>query len=74
MSREHRNLQVHDAAAWLGLSKSKLDKMRVYGGGPPYLKLGRRVLYDTRDLDEWSAAHRRLSTSCQAESGTVLAR
>jgi hypothetical protein len=35
----------------------------VTGGGPPYLKLGRRVLYDPRDLEDWAAAARQTHTS-----------
>lgn len=33
------------------------------GGGPAYIKLGKRVVYDTADLDAWLARHRRQSTS-----------
>lgn len=56
-------LSVHEAAMRVGLSKSTLDKWRIYGGGPPFLKLGRRVVYDPADLREWLATHRRRSTS-----------
>jgi predicted DNA-binding transcriptional regulator AlpA len=58
-----RRLSVAEAAAYLGLSVSKLNKLRVYGGGPSFFKLGRRVAYDTGDLDHWLAGHRRRSTS-----------
>jgi predicted DNA-binding transcriptional regulator AlpA len=58
-----RKLPVREAAAFLGLSKSYLDKKRLDGGGPPYLKLGRRVLYDVADLEVWAANHKRLHTS-----------
>jgi predicted DNA-binding transcriptional regulator AlpA len=51
------------AAAYCGLGKSSLDKLRISGGGPVYLKIGRRVLYDLADLDQWLGAHRRASTS-----------
>ncbi len=30
---------------------------------PPFLKLGRAVRYDRRDLDEWLAARKRTTTS-----------
>ncbi len=33
---------------------------------PPFLKLGRAVRYDRRDLDAWLAARRRISTSSAA--------
>ncbi|MEO4042141.1 helix-turn-helix domain-containing protein [Hoeflea sp. CAU 1731] len=51
------------AADYLGLSVSTLAKMRVYGRGPPFVKLGRRVGYTDPDLDEWLAANRFQSTS-----------
>lgn len=53
-----------DAVATLtGLSVSTLNKLRLTGGGPPYLKLGRRVAYDLADLDAWLGSKRRRSTS-----------
>jgi excisionase family DNA binding protein len=59
-----RLLSVREAAARLGLSKSTLDKWRVRGGGgPAYIALGRRVLYDPAMLDSWVAERVRRSTS-----------
>jgi predicted DNA-binding transcriptional regulator AlpA len=59
-----RKLSVVEAARHLGLSKSLLDKLRLTGGGPIYLKLGpRRVVYDLADLEQWAAERRRRSTS-----------
>ncbi|HBZ70139.1 MAG TPA: DNA-binding protein [Deltaproteobacteria bacterium] len=51
------------AAKRLGLSVKTLDKLRTVGGGPKFLKLPRRILYDEDDLDEWAAEHRHSSTS-----------
>ena len=56
-------LDVKTAAKRLGLSKSTLDKLRVYGGGPRFSKLGRSVRYSATDLDTWVAENRRASTS-----------
>ena len=47
----YRKLSVREAASFLGVSKSFLDKLRHYGSGPHYLKLGRRVVYDIRDIE-----------------------
>jgi excisionase family DNA binding protein len=58
-----RKLPVSEAARFLGLSKSTLDKLRISGGGPTYLQLGRRVLYDVADLEAWLMPKRRSSTS-----------
>jgi len=57
------NLKVTEAAEHLRLSKSTLDKLRVYGGGPTYMKLGRTVVYARDDLDAWMSSRRRESTA-----------
>mgnify|MGYP001590584445 CR=1 FL=1 len=53
------NLRVKQAAAYVGVSKSYLDKARCYGGGPTYAKLGTTVIYRSEDLDAWVAESRR---------------
>lgn len=58
-----RMLSVIETAWYLSLSKSWLDKKRLSGGGPPYLKLGRRVVYDVADLDVWAASYKRQDIS-----------
>ena len=58
-----RRLDTAEAAQYLGLSASTLSKLRVFGGGPAYYKLNRRVTYDTRALDLWMASRTRTSTS-----------
>ena len=37
-------LNVKEAAAYIPMAKSSLDKMRVAGGGPRFIKLGKKVL------------------------------
>lgn len=61
--RHRKRLDTPQAADYLGLGKSTLDKLRVSGGGPTYIKIGKRVVYDPADLDAWFAQHRRSSTS-----------
>ena len=56
---EPRYLDTKQAADYLGLSVSTLEKLRVTGRGPRYAKAGRRVIYDRRDLDRWMAARKR---------------
>jgi len=58
-------MNVEEAAKFTGLSKSSLDKLRVYGGGPVFVKIGRRVIYREGDLAAWLAEHARRSTSDQ---------
>ena len=58
---------TQQAARRYGLSASWLSKLRVFGGGSPYLKIGRRVLYERSAFENWLALHRRSSTSDQGE-------
>jgi predicted DNA-binding transcriptional regulator AlpA len=62
-TEHHRKLNSPETAEYLGISVSTLSKRRVFGDGPKYLKLGRRVVYDTRDLEAWLDTRRRASTS-----------
>lgn len=52
--------QVSDA---YGVAKSTLAKMRLYGTGPVFVKLGRRVAYRLEDLEAWVNENRFKSTS-----------
>ena len=58
-------MTTNQAAAYLALGRSTLEKWRCAGNGPKFIKLGRRrVGYHKVDLDEWVAARpRRASTS-----------
>ena len=59
-----RILSTKQASEFLGLATSTLEKDRITGRlGIPFLKLGRRVAYDLRDLEAWIDRHRRTSTS-----------
>ena len=56
-------LDVRGAAAWLGLSKSTLDKMRCYGAGPRFIRAtGRAVRYDPADLAAFAEERRQFRT------------
>jgi|RhiMetdeSRZDD1v2_1073273.scaffolds.fasta_scaffold1349396_2 predicted DNA-binding transcriptional regulator AlpA len=59
----HR-LNVQEAARFLGLSVSTLNKMRMTGSGLPYIQLTRRrVAYRLCDLEAWVAQRKRNHTS-----------
>lgn len=60
---DRRFLDTVAAADYLGLSPRTLQKHRVYGGGPPFRKFGRRVLYALEDLESWADARTCDSTS-----------
>jgi len=57
-----KNIRVKEAADYLGLSKSTLDKFRHFGTGPRFFKLGRSVIYDVADLDAWRNQYAATST------------
>jgi hypothetical protein len=56
-------LRTQDCAAYCGLAVSTLEKLRLTGGGPVFIKRGRTVLYGRADLDTWLDGLRRRSTS-----------
>ena len=50
-------------ATALNISPRTLEKWAVTGEGPPFYKLGGRVLYDIEDIETWVSSRRRSSTS-----------
>ncbi len=62
-----RYLNSEEAGRILRLSARTLERMRVEGSGPKYLKAGRgtraRVLYRPADLDLWLESRTFSSTS-----------
>jgi hypothetical protein len=58
-----RWLRVASAATYLGIGVGTLNKLRSYGGGPRYAKLGHTVVYQVVDLDAWAEARKVRSTS-----------
>jgi hypothetical protein len=62
-----RYLTTAQTAEVLSLSARTLERMRVDGSGPPFLKAGggkrSRVLYALGDIEAWLSGHRFSSTS-----------
>jgi len=63
ISKQRRMFSTPEAASYCGSSAFTLVKLRLYGGGPVFLKLSRRVVYNPDDFDAWFASRRRTSTS-----------
>ena len=57
-----------EAAAYLMLQPSTLERYRIDGTGPKYSKLGDKVVYDVRRLDEWVRKHERVCTTDPPEA------
>jgi len=59
-----RAVSEGDAARYLGISQSSLRKGRMAGrrtaqmSSPPFVKMGRRVVYLIEDLDAWISTNR----------------
>lgn len=56
-------LTTKEAAFYVRLCESSLEKKRVQGDGPEFVKLGRAVRYEQSALDAWMHANKRNSTS-----------
>lgn len=57
-------LSTKEVSELTGLSKSTLNKRRLTGEKPRFIKLGpRRVGYDPADIEAWIDEQRRSSTS-----------
>ncbi len=52
-----------ELARILGKSPRTIEKERLEGTGIPFVKLGRTVRYDLRDVEEHIRRNRRTSTS-----------
>jgi excisionase family DNA binding protein len=61
-------LDQKEAARLLRLSERTLERLRLTGGGPVYVKAGRSVRYREGDLEAWITARVVSSTSQEARS------
>jgi excisionase family DNA binding protein len=59
-------LDQREAAKLLRLSERTLERLRLQGGGPLYVKAGRAVRYREADLKAWIDARVVNSTSEEA--------
>ncbi len=51
-------LTEKEAAPYVGLKPITLRTYRMRNQGPAYLRIGRAIRYDLRDLDKWLASKR----------------
>ena len=64
-------LNIPQAAYFLGVHRSFLDRRRVAGGGPRYIRLSARIIrYSKEDLLSWLDLSRRSNTSEIVENAT----
>lgn len=61
---QRRILRQREAAQYIGLAESTLEKFRCIGGGPRFVRLGARAIgYDVADLAQWLEERKRSNTS-----------
>lgn len=51
-----------EAASYLRANARTLERWRSAGGGPAFVKIGRKVAYSLADLDAWVTHQRREHT------------
>ena len=56
-------MTVKQTAAYLCVSKSFLDKARLTGEGPGFIRIGRKILYRKSVVDAWLQQRQFASTS-----------
>lgn len=54
-----------EVAELTGLGCKTLQRKRIEGGGPVFVRLGRRVMYRRADVQAWIAANTFASTSAE---------
>ncbi len=65
-----RILRTHQAAEYVGLSPSTLEKKRLTGDGPRFIRLGGRAVgYDRADLDTWLDGQRAACADQEGRAG-----
>jgi hypothetical protein len=67
-----RCLTQREASYVLRCSERTLERLRLNGLGPRYVKTTRRVLYREADLEAWLAARLTTSTSQHAINGEKI--
>lgn len=65
-----RLLRTRGAALYCGFAKSTLEKLRVTGSGARFIRRGRAVYYDVRDLDAWLAGLPRFESTSEADAAS----
>ena len=58
-SNDHsKRLNTSQAAEYLGIAEQTLHNKRHLRRGPDYIKIGKKVLYDTQDLVRYIESNR----------------
>jgi len=55
-------LTQDEVATFLRVNRRSLERWRMTGAGPPFVKVGRKVGYRMRDVEAWLENQRRTHT------------
>lgn len=61
-------LKQKEVARRWGISHRTLERWRVIGQGPVFLKVGAHVVYRLRDIERWEDGRLHRSTSARADA------
>lgn len=56
-------LNAEETGRHIGTAVQTLARWRCEGGGPPFFRVGRKIMYGLKDLTAWMNARRVSSTS-----------
>ena len=62
-------LNQKEVAQIIRKSTAWLERKRWEGGGIPYRKVGRHVLYDEQDVNDWIKAQPKITSTSQIDQG-----
>jgi predicted DNA-binding transcriptional regulator AlpA len=62
-------LSTPDVARITGRSVSTLEKDRIFGTGPAFVKIGKSVKYHPRDVREWLQGFQTVRSTTEARAG-----
>lgn len=56
-------VEPDEVAKELKVTPGTLAKWRVFGGGPRFVKYGKNVMYDSKDVSDWLESRKMRTTS-----------
>jgi hypothetical protein len=68
ITNHKKGLSEKEAAVRWPYSVAWFRRKRIEGGGPPYMKVGGRVIYLIDNLDEWFEAHSIITSTSEVSS------
>lgn len=63
-----KRLTEREAAGFLGVKSQTLQNWRQAGSAPPFYRIGAKIIYDLRELQEWMAERRVETASAPREA------